>query len=106
LQFPHCHQRTQPEPSDNPIPKEIRRRFTVRRVWSVTRFFTAKLGPDAALEIDTEDILRHIGGNEPFAKGFALLESDVELDVVAVYTVSDREGRVVSFQTERVAPRR
>jgi hypothetical protein len=67
----------------------------------VTAFFNAKLGPDGALEVDTEDILRHIGSNEPFAKGFAIVESDVELDIVAVYTASGRDGqgRFLPFRT-------
>lgn len=96
----------------NPSYKSIRlrKRFSVglpsERSGRVTEFFNARLGPGSALEIDTEDILRHLGTEEPFAKGFAIIESDVELDVVAVYTVSARDGQAVSFHTERVHPRK
>ncbi|MCY1073813.1 CARDB domain-containing protein [Archangium lansingense] len=96
----------------NPTYKTIRlrKKFAVglpsEKSGPVTNFFNAKLGPDRALEIDTEDILRHIGTDEPFVKGFAIIESDVELDIVAVYTASGRDGQVVSFHTERVHPRK
>ncbi len=88
----------------------LRKKFAVglpsEKAGPVTRFFNAKLGPDQALEIDTEDILRHIGSNEPFVKGFVIIESDTDLDVVAVYTASGRDGQVVALHTERVHPRK
>jgi hypothetical protein len=88
----------------------LRKKFAVglpsEKAGPVTRFFNAKLGPDQALEIDTDDILRHIGSNEPFAKGFVIIESDTDLDVVAVYTASGRDGQVVAMHTERVHPRK
>ena len=88
----------------------LRKKFAVglpsEKAGPVTRFFNAKLGPDQALEIDTEDILRHIGSNDPFAKGFVIIESDTDLDVVAVYTASGRDGQVVAMHTERVHPRK
>jgi hypothetical protein len=96
----------------NPSYKTIRfrKKFAVglpsEKAGPVTRFFNAKLGPDQALEIDTEDILRHIGSPEQFVKGFVIIESDTELDVVAVYTASGRDGSVVSMHTERVHPRK
>src|SRR5205814_1986596 len=54
----------------------------------VTRFFPARLGPDEALEIDCEDIRRHAESPEGFLKGFVVIETEVELDVVAVYTAT------------------
>ena len=71
----------------------------------VTRFFETKLGPDEALEIDRRDILRHADVDH-FLKGFVVIESPVELDVVAVYTASGREAFVETLHIERVAPRR
>jgi hypothetical protein len=69
-------------------------------------FFNLKLESDEALEIDCPDINRH-GEIQGFAKGFVVIESDVELDVVAVYTAAGgRERQVVSIHTERVAARR
>jgi hypothetical protein len=54
---------------------------------------SADLRPDAALEIDCPDIREHTGVDEVFLKGFVVLESDVELDVVAVYTAAGGDGR-------------
>ena len=65
-------------------------------------FSNLKLEPDGALEIDCPHILPDPGG---FRKGFVVIESDVDLDIVAVYTVGGRSGQV-SIHMERVAPRR
>ena len=62
----------------------------------VTKFFDAKLGPDEALEIDRDDIFRHADSPVPFIKGFVVIQSEVELDVVAVYTAAGSE-RLVTF---------
>jgi CARDB len=67
---------------------------------------SADLRPDAALEIDCPDIREHTGVDEVFLKGFVVLESDVELDVVAVYTAAGGDGQVETLHTERVPPRR
>jgi hypothetical protein len=72
----------------------------------VSKFVEARLGPDEALEIDCPDIFRHAETKADFLKGFVVIESDVELDVVAVYTAAGREGQVVAFDTERVPARR
>ena len=72
----------------------------------VSEFFDAKLGPDQALEIDCPDIFRHAHTDAGFLKGFVVIESDVELDIVAVYTAAGRDGHVQTLHTERVAPRR
>src|SRR5262245_50527276 len=71
----------------------------------VSPFFDAKLGTDEALEIDRRDIFQH-AGSERFLKGFVVIESPMELDVVAVYTAAGREGFVETLHTERVPPRR
>jgi hypothetical protein len=72
----------------------------------VSKFFDAKLGPDQALEIDCRDIFEHAETKADFLKGFVVIESDVELDVVAVYTAAGRDGQVETLHTERVPPRR
>lgn len=74
----------------------------------VSKFFSAELGADATLEIDCPDIRVHARGSEelPFLKGFVVLESDVELDVVAVYTAAGGDGQVETLHIERVPPRR
>ena len=77
----------------------------------VTRFFDTKLGPDEALEIDCPDILKHAGekgyaGEKGFLKGFAVIETTSELDVVAVYTAAGTTRTVETLFMERVSPRR
>jgi hypothetical protein len=70
------------------------------------------LGPDAALEIDCPIIRGLVSLLYPpkfmptFIKGFFVIESDIELDVVAVYTAAQNaKGPVSTFQTERVQGR-
>ena len=72
----------------------------------VTKFFEAKLGPDEAFEVDCPDILKHTETTEGFLKGFAVIESERELDVVAVYTAAGSTGAVETMDVERVEPRR
>jgi hypothetical protein len=96
-------------PTDKPI--VFKKKFAVARpgeeAGPVSPFFDAKLGPDQALEIDCKDILRQTQARGDFLKGFAVIESDVELDVVAVYTVGGLIiDRVEAFHLEHVSPRR
>jgi CARDB protein len=72
----------------------------------VSDFFDARLGPDQALEIDCPDIREHAPVRDDFLKGFVVIESEVELDVVAVYTAAGGSGQVETIHTERVEPRR
>ncbi len=72
----------------------------------ISKFFDAKLGPDQAFEIDCPDILRRTGTKGGFLKGFVVIESALELDVVAVYTAAGASGRVDAMELERVKPRR
>lgn len=71
----------------------------------VTEFFDAKLGPDQAFEIDCPNILSHTKTTSgKFLKGFAVIESPIELDVLAVYTAGERT--VETLHMERVPARR
>lgn len=73
----------------------------------ITEFFTVTLGPDGAAEIDCPDIWRRVhSNNNQWAKGFVVIATDDELDVVGVYTATGRDGRTVSLELERVQPRR
>lgn len=63
-----------------------------------------RLGPDGAMDIDC-DLARQLFPNlPPFFTGFVVIESDIELDVVAVYTAS-QETDLTTFSTERVPAR-
>jgi hypothetical protein len=65
-----------------------------------------KLGPYEALEIDCEDIARHNRMPECcFLKGFAVIESEVELDVTVVYTAAKSAGEVETMDVESIGPR-
>jgi hypothetical protein len=72
----------------------------------VSQFFLAALKPDEALEIDCPDIGRHLDVSG-FVKGFAVIQSKVELDVVAVYTAAGTAtGTVTALEMERVPARK
>lgn len=72
----------------------------------VSQFFEARLRADEALEIDCPDIMRHAQSTDDFLKGFVVIQSRVELDVVAVYTAAGATDRVETLYLERVPPRR
>ncbi|MDB6148023.1 MAG: hypothetical protein JWO45_1687, partial [Spartobacteria bacterium] len=82
-------------------------------VGPVSAFFGPyDLGPDEAFEIDRPHIatlwpLIFPGQTAPaFVKGYLVIESDIELDVVAVYTTAQTAtGPVTNFYTERVPAR-
>jgi hypothetical protein len=71
----------------------------------VSRFYDAKLGPDEAFEVDCPDIYRHAPERAEFLKGFVVIETDVELDVVAVYTAAGASRQVETLEVERVPAR-
>ena len=77
-----------------------------QKAGQVSKFFDSKIGPDEALEIDCVDIFKLTQSNLNFLKGFVVIESEVELDVVAVYTAAGAAGQVETLQVERVSPRR
>jgi len=70
----------------------------------VTKLIEAKLGSDEAFAIECREIIgrTHSAG---FAEGFVVIESKVELDVVAVYTTSGSAGQVQTMELERVPVR-
>lgn len=72
----------------------------------VSPFFDVALKNDEALEIDCDDIFKHMHMNPTFLKGFVVVESKTELDIVAVYTAAGASGQVETMDVERVPPRR
>ncbi len=72
----------------------------------ISRFTEIKLGPDQAVSINCAQIRELLGTRPDFIDGFTLIESNVELDVVAVYTAADKHGQVVTLDTERVPVRK
>lgn len=73
----------------------------------ISRYFTAALKADEALEIDCPDIAQHLDSGTQFVKGFAVIQSKVELDVVVVYTAAPNAGgTVAALEIERVPARK
>lgn len=72
----------------------------------VSPFFDVTLKADEALEIDCGDIYSHMQMHPTFLKGFVVIESKTELDVVAVYTAAGASGQVETMDIETVQPRR
>jgi hypothetical protein len=66
-----------------------------------------ELRADDAMEIDCPDIERRLDvGIGRFVKGFVVIRSTAELDIVAVYTTATSPtGPIVSMTTERVPKR-
>jgi len=72
----------------------------------VSEYFTTGLKPDQAFEIDCADIFKHLETHPIFLKGFVVIDSPNELDVVAVYTAAGSTGAVETMDLERVPARR
>jgi hypothetical protein len=91
-------------------PIDVRKRFSValpsEKAGPVSELFRARLGPSESFEVDCPDILQHLRSREPFVKGFAILESRTELDIVAVYTAAGATRQVETMDVERVPFRR
>jgi Concanavalin A-like lectin/glucanases superfamily len=95
----------------NPLYTDVRFRVKVAiglpglKPGPVSQFHVAALGPDEALEIDCPDIRKLAEYRADFVKGFVVIESETELDVVAVYTAAGGEGQVETVHAERVPAR-
>lgn len=57
------------------------------------------------MEIDCPDIRKLAHQDAEFLKGFVVIESKTELDVVAVYAAGARDGQVVTLHSERLPAR-
>lgn len=74
---------------------------------AVTHYFRAPLQRDQAMEIDCADIWSHTNMHPGlFVKGFAVILSRTELDVVAVYTGANTNNQLQTMDVETIAPRR
>ena len=73
----------------------------------VSKWFQTGLGPSEAFEVDNVDIFRHLDlPPSGFAKGFVVIDSVQELDVVVVYTAAGATEKVETLFVERVPFRR
>ena len=96
----------------NPGPEPVRFRQKVATTapnqapGGISQFWDSALRPDQALEIDCNDIFRRAPTRTRFIKGFLVIQSPSDLDVVAVYTAAPSvRGTVVALEIERVPAR-
>jgi hypothetical protein len=71
----------------------------------ISRFVEIRLGADEVVSLDCSQIFKLLDTKYDFIDGFAVVETDVELDVVAVYTAAEEHGGVKTLHTERVPAR-
>ena len=89
------------------------------QVGATSPWATATLSRGRGFEIDNEDIdhalalggderkpVEHELGRITHGKGFVVIRSDIELDIVAVYTASEGREHDVALHTERVIGRK
>ncbi|MBL7791831.1 MAG: hypothetical protein JNK77_05895 [Saprospiraceae bacterium] len=68
----------------------------------ISKVFEKTLHPLESMEIDNQDIFKHLNLNQPFVKGFAIIAAPLPLEVVAVYTSGILSGVVSSIDVEYV----
>jgi hypothetical protein len=96
-------------PNAKPVPfkKKLAIALPREHPGPVSKWFEAKLGADEAFEIDRDDIFKELAAElkpDKFIKGFVVILSPAELDVVAVYTAG--KEYVATMHMERVPPRK
>jgi hypothetical protein len=94
----------------NPSGRRVTARFKVAvalpgKPGPISRFVSFVVGPDDAISIDCAQLLDRLGVTSGFNDGFIVVESEGELDVVAVYTAAGATGKVETLGTERVPGR-
>lgn len=66
----------------------------------ISTFSSSRLGPDGASEVTCQDIRDQLGASAPnvsLLTGFVVIESNVELDIVGVYSATDPSGRSIAL---------
>ncbi|MEW6737871.1 MAG: hypothetical protein AB1489_41720, partial [Acidobacteriota bacterium] len=73
------------------------------RAGPVSQFTDIVLGPDEVVTLNQVDI-NAANITDEIVRGFIIIESDTELDIVALYTVAGGDGEVKTLNTERILP--
>ena len=90
----------------NQIQKQLVIALPGETVGSKSGLKQESLKADDAMEIDCPDITKALDSVGKFVKGFVVIRSTAELDIVAVYTAAASiSGTVVSMTLERVPKR-
>ena len=83
----------------------LRKRFAAgqisEKVGRVSDFVSVSIPAGNTILIDCRDILARIG-NPPFAEGTVEIFSNVDLDVIGVYTTLGTSGQVTTMELDRV----
>jgi photosystem II stability/assembly factor-like uncharacterized protein len=66
----------------------------------------AKLNAGQSMRLDCPEISRLADVGAQFHEGFLVIESDVDLDVVGVYTAAGATGKIETMEVERVPARK
>jgi hypothetical protein len=72
----------------------------------ISKFAEIKLGPGQTISLDCAQVYELLHAKPGFIDGFAVIDSNVALDVVAVYTTAGEHGQAATLQTERVPARK
>jgi hypothetical protein len=72
----------------------------------VSRPAEAKLNSGQTMRVDCPEISRLADVSPQFHEGFVVIESDVDLDVVGVYTAAGATGKIETMELERVPARK
>lgn len=94
-------------PTEKPILGRIKLAIALPsgRPGTISRFVEFKLDPDEAISIDCGQLYKQFAIRPEFTDGFAVIEGEAELDVIAVYTAAGATGKVETLKTERVPAR-
>jgi hypothetical protein len=85
----------------------IRKKIAVTSPPAISEFIKGALKPDEAVKVDCTDVTRDFGLTFIHgAEGFLVIESNLSLDVTAVYTAGPRGGEVASIDVEQIRERR
>jgi len=68
----------------------------------ISRFAEIRLNPGQTISIGCAQVHALMNAKAEFLDGFAMIDSDVDLDVVAVYSTGNQTGQLASVQTERI----
>jgi hypothetical protein len=72
----------------------------------ITEWQSGFLRPSQGIEIECKEISKYIDPSGILISGFVVIDSNRELDVVAVYTAAGATGQVETIHTERVPARK
>lgn len=95
----------------NPTDKTIAFRYKVATIspngqpGPISKYFDAELGPDQVMSIGCGQMVAFLPHKLELVDGFVVVESETDLDVIAVYTAAGTLKKVESLKVERIPAR-